>query len=79
MRHDICAVTLGERRILSFMTVALGLMADLDLGESYRLLSCCIFLIPTQARSISDGLVTAASCMVSFVVVSYIRLSSKRR
>ncbi|KLO13544.1 hypothetical protein SCHPADRAFT_874023 [Schizopora paradoxa] len=35
MRHDICAVILGERRILSFMTVALGLMADLDLGTEH--------------------------------------------
>jgi len=35
MRHDICTVILGEQRILSFMTVALGLMADLDLGTEH--------------------------------------------
>lgn len=33
MRHDMCTVNLGEQRVLSFMTVALGLMCDLDIGK----------------------------------------------
>ena len=32
MKQDICSMTIGEKRVFTFMTQALGLMADLDLG-----------------------------------------------
>lgn len=39
MKQDICSLTIGEKRIFTFMTQALGLMADLDLGASSGLVS----------------------------------------
>lgn len=39
MKQDICSLTIGEKRIFTFMTQALGLMADLDLGASSSLVS----------------------------------------
>lgn len=40
MKQDICSLTIGEKRIFTFMTQALGLMADLDLGTSSSLVYC---------------------------------------
>ena len=36
MKHDICSVTVGGQRVFSFMSQALGLMADLDLGKLHH-------------------------------------------
>lgn len=33
MKQDICSMTIDDKRIFTFMSQALGLMADLDLGE----------------------------------------------
>lgn len=33
MPVDICSVTHGDTRRFSFMSVAMGLMCDIDLGE----------------------------------------------
>ena len=33
MKQDILSITQGEKRIFSYMSQTLGLMADLDLGK----------------------------------------------
>ena len=33
MKQDILSITKGEKRIFSYMSQTLGLMADLDLGK----------------------------------------------
>lgn len=35
MKLDICSVTIGDKRVFSYFSVALGLMADLDLGTEH--------------------------------------------
>lgn len=40
MKQDICSMTLGDKRIFSYFSVALGLMADLDLGKVKHVLCC---------------------------------------
>ena len=35
MNVDVCSVTQGDRRYFSFMTQAIGLMAELDLGTEH--------------------------------------------
>ncbi|THH05764.1 hypothetical protein EW145_g4558 [Phellinidium pouzarii] len=35
MKQDICSMTIGEQRVFTFMTQAVGLMADLDLGTEH--------------------------------------------
>ena len=35
MRQDICSLSIGEQRIFNYFSVALGLMADLDLGTEH--------------------------------------------
>ena len=35
MKQDICSVTIGDKRVFSYFSVALGLMADLDLGTEH--------------------------------------------
>lgn len=33
MKHDMCSVMLGGKRIFSYMSQAIGMMADVDLGR----------------------------------------------
>lgn len=52
MKLDISSVTLGDKRIFSYMSQAMGLMADLDVGA--LVLSCSAFLSgrnPVRATS----------------------------
>lgn len=35
MPIDICSVTQKDKRVLSFLSQAIGLMADLDLGTEH--------------------------------------------
>ena len=35
MKLDICSVQQGQNRIMSFMSQAIGLMADIDLGTEH--------------------------------------------
>ena len=35
MKQDICSVTIDDKRVFSYFSVALGLMADLDLGTEH--------------------------------------------
>ena len=45
MKQDICSATIGDKRVFTFMTQTLGLMADLDLGNSlYMLYKYYVFL-----------------------------------
>jgi sphingosine kinase len=46
MKLDLCSVQQGENRIISFMSQAIGMMADIDLGtESMRWMGEARFMV----------------------------------
>lgn len=72
---DLCSITQGDERRFSFMSLAAGLMCDVDIGEwpftdvsvAQEKLTYCSF---DQARSTFDGWETLDLRTASFVVVS---------
>ena len=51
MKQDICSMTIGEKRVFTFMTQALGLMADLDLGTFSEVLDFGKYLTEISSRN----------------------------
>lgn len=46
MKLDICSVQQGQTRVMSFMSQAIGLMADIDLGtETLRWMGDARFML----------------------------------
>ena len=54
MRLDVSSVTIGDQRIFSYMSQAIGLVADADLGMS--ILHSILLHIPTHVSSGTENL-----------------------
>jgi hypothetical protein len=52
---DLCSVTQGERRSLSFLAQALGLMADLDFGKGFASVHLRYSVLSRNGASEMDG------------------------
>lgn len=56
MALDLCSFTQGEKRIFSFLSVASGLVADLDLGTEHlrSVLECSVKYATTDIAALTE-------------------------